>query len=114
MYTLTLGKDSCIASVLQTRIVPDCAAAKLVFPNAFTPGGMNPVFRVIQNADLWQIQDYELQVYSRWGNQVYRGLDYNRGWDGSGANSGVYFWLCRYTLLNGTRWTQKGELTLIR
>jgi hypothetical protein len=75
---------------------------------------MNPVFRVIQNADLWQLQDYELQVYSRWGNQVYRGLDYSRGWDGSGANSGVYFWLCHYTLLNGTRWTQKGELTLIR
>lgn len=115
-YTLVLGKDSCIPSVLQSTITPNCGAAQLFFPNAFSPNGdaKNEGFRAIQNANLWQLKDYELTVYNRWGERIWQSKYAGQAWDGGNASMGIYFWLCRYTLADGTKSQQKGDVSLIK
>ena len=52
----------------------------LGIPNIFTPNGdgMNDKF-VIRNPDGKQIA---LEVYNRWGNRVYKSVDYQNDWGG--------------------------------
>jgi gliding motility-associated-like protein len=55
-------------------------------PDAFTPNGdgHNEVFTpIITNST-----EYEMLIYDRWGNMVYRTDDLNKGWDGK-ANNGA-------------------------
>jgi gliding motility-associated-like protein len=50
-------------------------------PNAFTPGGKNPVFRpVIVFGDP---ATYDLRVYNRWGQLVFESDQPTTGWDGT-------------------------------
>lgn len=115
MYTLVVGKDSCIPSVIQALIYPSCEN-ELVFPTAFTPNGdhENDVFRAIQNMDNYQINNYELKIYSRWGNCVYKGNNIESGWDGEGCTTETYFYVARYNAYNGKEKIKKGTVTLLK
>ena len=49
-------------------------------PNAFTPGGANPVFApVVSYADT---ADYLLQVFTRWQEPLFTSTSLEQGWDG--------------------------------
>jgi gliding motility-associated-like protein len=52
-------------------------------PNAFTPNGdgLNDVFKVIPRYDY--VRDYVLQIYNRWGEQIFETSGSNNGWDGT-------------------------------
>jgi len=50
-------------------------------PNAFVVDGFNKVFRpVISFADF---DNYQLEVYSRWGDILFTTTDIQEGWDGT-------------------------------
>lgn len=50
-----------------------------LIPNTFTPGGMNPVFKIINpNLEPGQAQ---MNIYNRWGEKIFSG-DALVGWDG--------------------------------
>ena len=34
-------------------------------------------------------------VYNRWGDEVYRNLNYKNEWDGKGLNDGTYFYVLK-------------------
>lgn len=95
---------------------------KAFTPNAFSPNGnkANEVFRPYIN-ELVQVKSYELQVYDRWGGQVFRSSDLHIGWDGSirgqTAPSGVYRYWFRIEYIDdkgpGNARVQ-GEVSLIR
>ena len=55
----------------------------IFIPNAFTPDGdgLNDTFN-IKNADLLY-PNYQIIIYDRWGNQVYKGKN---GWNGISEN----------------------------
>ena len=55
-------------------------------PNAFTPGGVNPIF--IPVVTFQDISKYEFSVIDRWGQLVFQTHDPTVGWDGIHQSSG--------------------------
>ncbi|MFT5969967.1 MAG: gliding motility-associated-like protein, partial [Flavobacteriales bacterium] len=56
----------------------------IFMPNSFTPNGdrINDVY-LQKGFDLgYNVDTYELQVYTRWGEMIYSTFDINEGWDG--------------------------------
>lgn len=87
----------------------------LWFPNVFAPGeAANGLFRGYGV----NVRDYELSVYTRWGDCIFRSHDINQGWDGTyrGVRSpaSAYLYVCRYTTLGGEHRTVAGTVTLVR
>ena len=85
-------------------------------PNAFRPGGQNPVFKPVGNfADF---SEYRLDVYNRWGELIFSSQDFGRGWDGShkggDAPGGVYVCILTYRSENGASATMKSTFVLLR
>lgn len=96
-------------------------------PNAFTPstggpsggqsgnGTFNDVFLpIVKGAD-----EYNLQIYDRWGNLIFESNSSQVGWDGYNANgqllpAGVYVYKLTVRLSDGQRSTQVGDVTMIR
>jgi gliding motility-associated-like protein len=73
--------------------VPVRAGLSMI-PNIFTPNGdgINETFEL----DGLELSAWDLIVYNRWGNTVYKKKQYNNDWTGGGLSSGVYF----YTVTN--------------
>ncbi|MFO8068191.1 MAG: PKD domain-containing protein [Bacteroidales bacterium] len=100
---------------------------QIVFPNAFTPsitgssGGYYDPANITNEVffPLYQgIQDYELTIFNRWGELIFRSTDPLIGWDGyhrgSLAPQGVYVWKFNGLCTNGNSITKSGTVTLIR
>ncbi|MDA0945900.1 MAG: PKD domain-containing protein [Bacteroidetes bacterium] len=98
----------------------------LVFPDAFTPdasgpnGGVydptsydNDVFRPMHAG----VEDYELMVFTKWGEMIFYSNSVHLGWDGyvNGrlAAQDVYAWKASATFSNGNQTQQVGSITLL-
>jgi len=93
-------------------------------PNTFTPDGdnFNQTFLPIFTSG-FDIYDYNLQIYNRWGEAIFESNNHLVGWNGSyGSNGevsmcqdGVYIWRIEFKL---NRWDERrvvhGHVTLIR
>lgn len=69
------------------------------FPNAFTPGdnnGKNDLFFLDLPEDNCLYQFQNIEIFNRWGNQVYFSEDRNFRWDGGDLPTGVYFYNLNY------------------
>jgi len=74
--------------------------------------------------DLFHFQDQLLdelyvEIYNRWGKRVYHWQDPQGFWDGKGYNSellpeGVYFFIMEAVGKDGSEYTEKGSVTLVR
>jgi gliding motility-associated-like protein len=86
------------------QVYPD-----IVVPNIITPNGddENEYF-VIKNLST---NNWQLEVYNRWGRQVYQKKDYNNTWNATGQPNGVYFYLLHN---NATGQQYKGQVEVIR
>jgi hypothetical protein len=87
-------------------------------PNAFTPGGLNPIFMpVLTNADPLH---YEFIVFSRWGERIFETNDLNDGWDGiikstgSMATNDTYLYMVTFTDGSGSVVSKRGFVSLIK
>lgn len=69
----------------------------LYIPNAFTPGGKNPVFK--PEMEFYDPDSYQFSVFNRWGAQVFSTRDPLQGWNGEAngkvAPEGVYLYVVR-------------------
>lgn len=89
----------------------------LFFPNGQTSdvGVDNRSFLPVSKCT--DIEDYELHIYNRWGNEVFEGNNFESGWngrfDGEDAPQGVYVWWARYSS-GGQEFTDRGDVTLLR
>ncbi|MEO7991754.1 MAG: PKD-like domain-containing protein [Chryseolinea sp.] len=96
-------------------------------PNAFTPntsgpnggvsggGTFNDVFIPITKG----VEEFQMQIFDRWGSLIFESNEKNIGWDGYDKNglllpAGVYVYKLTLRLSNGQRTTQVGDVTLIR
>ncbi len=103
-------------------------------PNAFTPnpagpsggfngggsgsggaGSFNDVFLPIVKG----VEEFNMQIFDRWGNLIFESNNSNQGWDGYDKNgrilpSGVYIYKLTLRLSDGQRTTQIGDITMIR
>ncbi len=89
-------------------------------PNAFSPNndGVNDAFfAVTKDPDFWL--EWEMIVFSRWGDIVFRSFDPNQKWDGSvreGSHfspNGVYSWIINAKGERGVSIRLKGSVVLI-
>lgn len=103
--------------ILVDREVP------IYIPNTFTPNGdgVNDRFTVFGNGGIQQINS--LEIFTRWGEQVFRNTNFQPGdealgWDGfmkSGEMmAGVYIYSLEVTYSDGTVEQFQGDLTLLR
>ena len=72
-------------------------------PNAFTPNAdeNNPVFRpLVVEGSCCTVRDYEMKIYSRWGELLFDSYDVAQGWDGTYlgvfVQQGVYLCILKY------------------
>jgi len=94
--------------------------ARVYAPTAFSPNGdgYNDRFELYTGPEVAQITT--LEVYSRWGGQVYvyepsGGLPAWDGYvEGEMAPAGLYLWVARLRLLNGQEVDRSGEVLLVR
>lgn len=85
-------------------------------PNAFTPGGdsINDVFNYVPVF----VKDFHLQVFNRWGEQVYETFNRHDRWQGIYKNNipwdNVFVYIITYTGWDDNVYYAKGNVTLLR
>ncbi len=96
----------------------------LFIPTAFSPNGdgFNDYFTIY--ADVQQVQRVlSLEIYDRWGSQVFVRKNFypnepENGWNGTVAGctmrSSVFLYVARLQLVNGTEIVRTGDVALIR
>jgi gliding motility-associated-like protein len=93
-------------------------ASDISMPTAFSPNGdnNNDVFRPMGSA--LNARDFDMSIWNRWGQEVYRSTDPNMGWDGTmrgqQAQTGVYAYVITYKNMFNESKILKGNLTLLR
>lgn len=84
----------------------------LYVPTAFTPnadGRNDDWLPSVRGARL-----YELTVFDRWGKQVFTTVDPREGWNGDGAQEGLYNYVIRLAEFGAERKEYRGHFTLLR
>ncbi|MDI1356434.1 MAG: gliding motility-associated C-terminal domain-containing protein [bacterium] len=87
-------------------------------PTGFTPNGdgINEDFRPLGSAEY--ATEYQMTVWNRWGQEVFRSVDPMKGWDGNykgqQAQTGVYAYVITYKNIYNENKTVKGNVTLTR
>ncbi|MEJ7767795.1 MAG: gliding motility-associated C-terminal domain-containing protein, partial [Chitinophagaceae bacterium] len=98
------------------EVIIAVGSCNLLIPNAFTPGkSVNNIFRLV---NAFGLKDYSLQVFNRWGQQVYHSTRSEEGWNGryNGLEQpqGSYVYIISYTDPGAGKVLKKGTVTLIR
>ncbi len=129
IYSVTLianNEQNCPDTLTLVDVVTATDVANLQFPNAFTPidGGTsgdydsqsfnNNVFFPVQSG----VDEYQLQIFNRWGELLFESKDVFIGWDGMYrgqlCKQDVYVWKAKVKFSDGTELTQAGDVTLLR
>ncbi len=116
LYSVTVtNKDGC-ESGDDFEIGSGCISYYHV-PTGFSPNGdgLNDQFKPV----LVNYQDYTMSVFNRWGEELYRTEDVNKGWDGTYNGevvpNGVYLYSIRFiTTEDGAFQTVKGLIHVVR
>lgn len=119
VYTLTVFNAYGCEYSDSTELIRDCNL-RIFIPNAFTPNGdnMNDIFMVYGAL----INSFSMNIYDRWGNEVFATNEISQGWDGrikgnAIAPEGVYTYIIKFGGLIGSEQnfdSRAGTITLIR
>ncbi|PBQ31606.1 hypothetical protein CNR22_07440 [Sphingobacteriaceae bacterium] len=88
-------------------------------PNSFTPNfdGKNDVFIPVFTPYGLDAKSFELEIFDRWGHQVFHSIDVTKGWDGMiqgvTAKEGTYVYRIRFRDLEGRAYSRNGYVTLL-
>ncbi|MDO9188063.1 MAG: PKD domain-containing protein [Bacteroidia bacterium] len=103
------------------------ADADVIFPNVFTPnpngsqGGIyaldnlsNDIFFPYSSG----VIDFKIEIFNRWGEEIFESLDIKKGWDGYYrgviCQQDVYVFKAYVKLNNGKVFYKNGDVTLLR
>ncbi len=104
--TNTFDSIECEKPPVDTTIVDTVPLGKpchMYIPNAFSPNGdgINDIFQVYADCVM---QHFKMDIFDRWGNNIYTVSDEDTGWDGTGRNQnahvGTYVYQLLYTFLD--------------
>ena len=102
--------------LVYSNIVTIRVDAFLSFPNAFSPNndGLNDTFAMKTNF----VQEFHLQIFSRWGILIFDSTDPNVVWDGTYKGeivaAGEYIYSIEGADTIGKKINQKGVLTIVK
>ena len=112
---IALGVEACRNSAIGLA-TGTTLTDEVFIPNSFTPNGdgKNEFFRAYGMA----IAGINMKIFNQWGEQIYEGSDVTTGWDGKQKGKlqpmGVYFYVIKIRLANGTESIRKGAVNLLR
>lgn len=113
---VAIDEAGCTDSFSMIITISDCYPLVYV-PNTFTPNedGINDLFKFTANC----VDDYEINIYNRWGTLLYTGQRGSPYWDGGTRHGyyvadGVYVYTIEYTSLQGVKTEKKGTVTIFR
>ena len=94
----------------------------LYVPNAFTPGAdaLNDLFHIFLPPTGVDFSTFNLVIFDRWGEQIYKTTDVNQFWNGSKNNSGetlkqdVYVYKITFKDERKKSYEKVGHVTLLR
>ena len=94
----------------------------LYVPNAFTPGSdaLNDVFQIFLPPTGVDFSTFNLLIYDRWGELIYKTTDVNESWNGSKNNSGetlkqdVYVYKISFKDEKKKSYEKVGHVSLLR
>ena len=92
----------------------------LNFPNAFTPNqdGLNDTFGPENLLNDYNVQEYQLKIYDRWGKRCYQSTNYTERWDGkiegNPAPAGLYNFKAVLKTPQGSEIIRQGAIVLIK
>jgi gliding motility-associated-like protein len=113
-YTATSQVNGCNVSDNFTVVVLKDAVVQM--PNAFSPNGdgINDAFGPAGKVP----EGYQLQIFNRYGQIVYRSSSINDRWDGRvngvAQSTGVFVYQVQYKNVENQLEQKKGTLTLVR
>jgi len=122
------NEKGCTDEYLQREAVTAEKGGKIDFPNAFTPNPAGPngghyVFGDKENYVFYPfvqegIDEYKLQIFTRWGELIFESNDIKIGWDGyyrgKLAPQGVYIYKATCKFGTGIIKIFTGDVTLLR
>ncbi|NLJ82616.1 MAG: hypothetical protein GX330_05765, partial [Bacteroidales bacterium] len=116
VYYVTASERGC--KVSDFYIIDTCIV-KIYLPNAISPSdrnGQNDYFSMMY-PDYYTINNVDLAIYDRWGNQVFASKDPNFRWDGTTSNGRVaHDNVFVYTLvleIDGVKYKYKGTILVM-
>ncbi len=91
---------------------------KLYIPSAFSPNNkgseITEEFKVIGN----NVSSFHIEIFNRWGQQVYKSDDISEEWDGKSGNKfceiGIYAYMIQATSLSGASYEFSGTINILR
>ncbi|GAA3914890.1 T9SS type B sorting domain-containing protein [Chitinophaga oryziterrae] len=114
-----LGGSTCETSALSVAVTGKAKnpqGNKIFVPNVFTPNGdgFNDVHYIYGNT----IASVVIRYYNQFGQLIYETKDQRKGWDGTVSGRpqpvGVYIYVLRATLQDGSVVNMKGTITIVR
>jgi gliding motility-associated-like protein len=121
-YTVAVTDKGCTTTA-GVQVIADVCDCAFYFPNAFSPNfdGINDGFGPEYRCQSAELADYELLVFSRWGELLFRSTDPKQKWDGQTggqpAPGNIFTYLASYTLeLDGIRVRKQhaGDVSILR
>ena len=118
MTLLITDQFGCTSTYSQIIKISNIAAeVTQLIPNMFTPNndGKNDIWRL----DFINVffPTAEIEIYSRWGQLIFKSTGYSNAWDGSYLGSplpvGAYFYTIKLNDANDTQ-TYKGTVTILK
>ncbi len=121
-YEVTLeviGEGDC--RDIATQIVTIKEELVFYVPNTFTPDGdsFNETFLPVFTSG-FDVFNYHLTVFNRYGEIVFESFDASKGWDGTYGNSsivvdGVYIWAIEFGDINSDKiFKESGHITVLK
>lgn len=99
-----------------SNVIESELGLQIYFPTAFTPNddGLNDDY--LPKGPL--VFNFEMEIYSRWGDLVFISNDIQKGWDGTfndrNAKTGSYVYKVKYEDVLGNQYNDSGSFVLLR
>lgn len=112
-----MAQNDCGTEIDEIEITIDDCKCDIFIPNAFSPNddGFNDRLQVFKDCIF---EMYQMQIFDRWGNLVFKSDDPDIEWDGrirgQKASNGVYVYWFTFTNELGISDTRQGSIQLLR
>ena len=83
LYNITASDSlGCSRNFSVNANFKDCFSCAVFMPSAFTPNG-DGINEVLRGYSPCPLDNYQLQIYNRWGQKIFETNTISTGWDGT-------------------------------